>query len=298
MGIEERSSYCLTDIVVRPITLFMNTTTTAAASEVVRWSVVGYRVAVYQAIPGDPNCPVQAAGCCDKCSASIKYVYRVKSTLGEVMEVGSDCAVTMAGGPELAELRRAERAYQHQMWLESDAGREATARRGRQAAEREARKAVAEEVHELALFGLRAIIASPNTNGYEADTARAVERRITEGQDWDVDCLDEHTVKCLGLAVAKALLPAATRFLGQPKDKIEAVALFEAFIPCESAYGVNYLQKFRTADGALIVWFSKAGDLGRDDLGTWVRIKGTVKAHEEFRGERQTKVLRVKTVAL
>ena len=52
---------------------------------------IGYEESVFQAIPGDPNCPVQAGSSCDCCPASIRHVYWIRSSDGRKFKVGCDC---------------------------------------------------------------------------------------------------------------------------------------------------------------------------------------------------------------
>jgi hypothetical protein len=100
------------------------------------------------------------------------------------------------------------------------------------------------------------------------------------------------------VAFAKASLPVS-KHVGEVGKRVEAKALYEAMIPIETAYGRSYLRKFRTEDGAVLAWFSGSypDGLGRDDLGKWVTIKGTVKAHKDYNGEAQTSLTRIKVVA-
>lgn len=236
-------------------------------SSPVRWHVVGYRESVYQSCQG---APVQAGGTCQKCGASIRYVVTVKSTAGEVMDVGRDCAVTLKGGPELSEIRRAEREYERQLWLASpEYARQQAERKAREEAAAE-RASAAEVDHAFALAGLRAIQACATCSGYEKDTAAAAERAILTGTD-GAGCFDETQARVLSMAALKAYLPAS-RHVGQVGQRIEMFATFEACIPVETAYGVSYVQKFRANDGAALVWFSAGGGLGQKDIGEAVLV--------------------------
>lgn len=264
----------------------MNTT---APAPVVRWRVIGFRESVYQACPG---APVQPGGCCEKCGQGIRYVVTLKSSDGQALNVGQDCAVTIQGGPALAEIRRAERAWRLEQWL-------ASPERARQEAERKereeaasARAAAAEGEHALALFGLRAIQASPNCSGREKERAKARVNAILAGAENAVRFGDDGWE--LGLAWTKSTLPAS-HYVGQVGDRIDVVALLEAMIPIDTAWGRSYVQKFRAEDGAALVWFSKGGALNGGDVGAWVRIRGTIKAHSVYQGVPQTELSRCKT---
>ena len=51
----------------------------------------GFHVEVYQAIPGDPSCPIQPGTCCDYCGQGISNVCRIKDADGKMFKVGCDC---------------------------------------------------------------------------------------------------------------------------------------------------------------------------------------------------------------
>lgn len=55
------------------------------------YTFVRFERVVYQAIPGDPNCPVQPGGCCDYCSTGIYDFYWVRNSEGQLFKVGSTC---------------------------------------------------------------------------------------------------------------------------------------------------------------------------------------------------------------
>jgi hypothetical protein len=48
------------------------------------------------------------------------------------------------------------------------------------------------------------------------------------------------------------------------------------------------------AEGALLVWKASSTDLGRSDVGTVFALTGSVKKHDEYKGEKQTMILRAK----
>jgi hypothetical protein len=267
------------------------TSETHASPAPVRWSVIGWRESVFTRADGT-TC---AGSSCDKCGASIRYVVTVKSTDGEVLNVGTDCAVTLEGGPELREIRNAERAAADAEWRASPEYAAQMARRRAEAEAMAARAATAETVHAFELAGLRAIERSANTSQFERDVAHGRAVRLAAGEDEPtLDCLDDAMSLTLSLAAAKSTLPPSSH-VGAPGDKkVTRFALFEAMIPCETPYGTNWLMKFRATDGAVLVWFSGASDLRRSELGSWVRITGTVKAHKDYQGEAQTAMTRCK----
>jgi hypothetical protein len=60
----------------------------------------------------------------------------------------------------------------------------------------------------------------------------------------------------------------------------------------EGAYGYTTVLKFRTVEGAMIVWKASNTKLARADVGKHYNLAGTVKKHEEYKGEKQTLVSR------
>jgi hypothetical protein len=52
---------------------------------------VGGYVSKFQAVPGDPSCPIQPGTSCDYCGQGIMNVFVVKGSDGRKFKVGSDC---------------------------------------------------------------------------------------------------------------------------------------------------------------------------------------------------------------
>lgn len=74
----------------------MTTTTATHAFEIAGLGLapfrfVGYERIVFQAVPGDPNCPIQPGTCCDYCFQGISNVYWIRSADGKRFKVGCDC---------------------------------------------------------------------------------------------------------------------------------------------------------------------------------------------------------------
>ena len=223
--------------------------TSPAACEVT-WRVIGWREAVYQACVG---APVQSAGTCEKCGQGIRYVVRVKSSEGTEMDVGQDCAVTLEGGIELRDMRTAERAYAHKVYLESpEYARAEGMRAGAEFARRE-RALGCEVTFGLELHGFRLVAKSPNVTRHEQSWAASVVEGILDGRGSPLPWNDDSDKRSPALLVALAQLPRST-YAGDFGMKIDRVAIFEACIPFEGSFGRSYVQKFRcTDDGAVLV---------------------------------------------
>jgi len=71
---------------------------------------VGFYVSKYQAIPGDPSCPIQPGSSCDHCGTAIMNVCRIKSADGREFKVGSDCVGKVGRAHDAALLTAVEAA--------------------------------------------------------------------------------------------------------------------------------------------------------------------------------------------
>lgn len=66
----------------------------------------------------------------------------------------------------------------------------------------------------------------------------------------------------------------------------------------DTDYGYTTVLKFKTAKGATLVWKATNTELGRADVGKKFTLTGTVKKHDEYKGEKQTMISRCKVVAI
>lgn len=60
----------------------------------------------------------------------------------------------------------------------------------------------------------------------------------------------------------------------------------------DTAYGYTTILKFRTAEGATLVWFASSSSIGRADVGKAYTLAGTVKKHDDYKGAKQTTLTR------
>jgi len=127
--------------------------------------------------------------------------------------------------------------------------------------------------------------AQRDRNGGKTDSELAIiERDHAIALKWDAK-RDE-------TAARKAL----SQYVGTPGDKIELdveVKGVWSFQSKFSYYGRTYINKMVDADGNVIVWKTSSTSL---EEGAKIRIKATVKEHSEYRGEKQTVVLRLKEI--
>lgn len=80
-------------------------------------------------------------------------------------------------------------------------------------------------------------------------------------------------------------------YVGTDGEKISFEGTIEDKFSFEGQYGTVYVTKFRDADGNLLVWMGAGCDATK---GQKVKVRGTVKRHEERDGEKQTIVTRCK----
>lgn len=84
--------------------------------------------------------------------------------------------------------------------------------------------------------------------------------------------------------------PRGSRWLGTPGQQVRVVATVEKVVPVASDYSVSprYLYVMRTPDGDLVRWMASStqGMVEGDD----VTLFGTIRAHSEFHGEKQTEM--------
>ena len=89
----------------------------------------------------------------------------------------------------------------------------------------------------------------------------------------------------------KERLATKSNYIGSVGDKIEVdfVSGREAAC-CETQFGLLHIYEFKDASGNVIVWKSSSGK----EIPESGKISGTVKAHEEYNGVKQTVILRAK----
>lgn len=77
--------------------------------------------------------------------------------------------------------------------------------------------------------------------------------------------------------------------VGEVGKRLTFSATLERVFSFDTDYGAIHIHKFRTAEGAILVWKTGSAML---DQGTLYTVKGTIKAHDEYKGEKQTTLSR------
>jgi len=104
----------------------------------------------------------------------------------------------------------------------------------------------------------------------------------------------EAVVKAVADDTARQAAKAASRHLGTVGGKITVTGTVVFLKTVESAYGSSRLVVVATTDGDKVTMFSDAKWTWQTFKGSEVEVTGTVKAHEEWDGEKRTVLTRVK----
>lgn len=92
----------------------------------------------------------------------------------------------------------------------------------------------------------------------------------------------------------KEKLAAESNYLGSVGEKISVNFVSGREVACcETQFGLLHIYEFKDASGNVIVWKSSSGK----EIPESGKISGTVKAHEEYNGIKQTIILRAKIAA-
>ena len=84
----------------------------------------------------------------------------------------------------------------------------------------------------------------------------------------------------------------SSEYVGEVSEKISITAKYNRSFHFESTFGTQYIHRFTTEEGNTLVW--KTGKSLDFEEGKEVSITGTVKSHDEYRGEKQTQLIRCK----
>lgn len=83
---------------------------------------------------------------------------------------------------------------------------------------------------------------------------------------------------------------------GEVGSREDITLVFEGATPIEGKFGISTLHQFRDTGGRKFTWFASNGiGNGHVDLeqGHAYKLRGTIKCHREFRGQKQTQLTRV-----
>lgn len=139
-------------------------------------------------------------------------------------------------------------------------------------------------------------LATSGASDYERNLSVALRLGDAEGRRRG---LLASAPKAYGVAVSKKAESAAPKaessHIGKPGTKLEATVKLVRRINCE----MSTLFAFETLDGCDVSWFcSGKNPVGPEDIGKTFQIKGTVKAHNYYKGRAQTLLTRVKVLSV
>lgn len=92
-------------------------------------------------------------------------------------------------------------------------------------------------------------------------------------------------------AKIKALKPES-QYVGTIGEKICVTAVYDHEACYETKFGITHVHTFLTPEGNILVW--KTSTYPNASCGDTVSIQGTVKEHSEYRGDKQTSLIRCK----
>lgn len=96
------------------------------------------------------------------------------------------------------------------------------------------------------------------------------------------------------LHAERAKLPQADTHVGTVGKRETFLVTLEFVTGYEGRYGYTTVLKFRTDEGALLVWKASSTTLARADVGKKYTLVGTIKKHDEYQNQKQTLVTRCK----
>jgi len=223
-------------------------------------------------------------GTCNYCGQGILYCFKVESADGKRFVVGCDCIAHCHDPAEkiVVQAKRALKEYKRAKAGEGRAAKrkaEAEARQAKWAADREANKT------RLATDPLYLRLSAQPENEFLAQMRESLEKwgQLTEKQE-------AAAVRVLERIEGEPARKAASFHLGAVGERVAVVGVVE-LVRCVYR-GVDrydpdrWLNKIRTDDGALVVWFTGSGRVEGDR----VFATATVKDRSEYQGEKQTVV--------
>lgn len=93
--------------------------------------------------------------------------------------------------------------------------------------------------------------------------------------------------------IVEAQIPAepTSDYIGQEGDKVNMEVTLTHTGSYQTRFGTTYVHTFKDAEGNVLVW--KTSTYPQFEVGT-IRIKGTIKGHDEYKGTKQTVLTRCK----
>lgn len=87
-----------------------------------------------------------------------------------------------------------------------------------------------------------------------------------------------------------------SQHVGNVGDKIETEVTFLGRSSFLSMYGESSIHRFKDDNGNIMIWFTSSGFSEDIEYGSKIKIKATVKKHDEYQNKKQTIITRVKKI--
>lgn len=102
----------------------------------------------------------------------------------------------------------------------------------------------------------------------------------------------DYVLNATELIQKKSTSVVKNEYYGEIKDKIEFTGEIVKTGSYESKYGITYIYTIHTTDNYVLVWSTNKVL----DTGLKATFKGTIKDHDEYNGQKQTKITRCKII--
>lgn len=151
--------------------------------------------------------------------------------------------------------------------------------------------------HREAVTNVRAMVASKEDDfGYVTNLKTLLNNKYVVGKNLGL------VVSSFGFYAAElarmerekvAAITAHSEWIGTIGDKLKFVAVPECIFSCESQWGYSYIYRF-ILNGNEVIWRTGTGL----DTSMEYEFTGTIKAHNEYRGKKQTELTRCRNKPL
>jgi len=222
---------------------------------------------------------------CDHCGAHIRYAaLHEHGPSGEIVVSGTQCATERFGVSEMKYLRkRAEQEAKRRATLEDNVKQ----------------KSDFNAAHPGLMLAIRAELER-EYNSFLDDMVSAyesyhglTERQVEVTERILADRFDAYNAQFEERDEAGAAEPS--EWIGSEGERLDLTVTVEKILAFENGYGGTYLHIMRDEEGNRLVWFASATSKSGNQMEegeTWA-VRGTVKTHDRYQGERQTRLTRV-----
>ena len=87
-----------------------------------------------------------------------------------------------------------------------------------------------------------------------------------------------------------------SQHIGNVNNKIETEVTFLGRSSFLSMYGESSIHRFKDNNENILIWFTASGFNEYIEVGSKIKIKATIKKHDEYQNKKQTIITRVKKI--